>query len=550
MILAHLLAMLCCRLLMSSVVLVVAVTRDQLAVSRAHPSPAPILAGAHYFAGWSKVSAGCPLGGCSSHFHGFTPTGSPTPNWFSSYPERTPLLGMYTTDEATVAREVAEADTALDFFDMLYYDGGSDCGPNPDDPNLNWCLDSSLAFMLNSTTMWRNVTRLHFFISYSNDIDGSQANCFAGTTAGDTKWAALVKTWSKAMAHPRYLKVNGRPVFKILIPKIFVAECDDNATLATERLSELRAAARALGLGDPLIGGGWENPSVPAGVKKPEPRPHPRGYMLYSNTKVACPKGCTIKTVNVTNLHECQLICNTTNDCVTLTLDHANKSCALLSQDWPGVSDPHVDTYVRVIGTVEYEWTGTYNAAPPEWHWWCGRKPKQCSNYMHSWMPNTTSHGGEVFPYTDCGDYQGAARTNHSRDRVPYLANVIAGFDPRPWEEHAPSFAMPNQSEWEAVIRQVKAQCEDPANKFGFPDASSPNGFKPAFNIYAWNEYGEVHRKQICLASFKIILIINSFIYLPCPTIYISLCRMIFRWLRCGCTHRVESSHRRRDKAT
>ena len=102
------------------------------------------------------------------------------------------------------------------------------------------------------------------------------------------------------------------------------------------------------------------------------------------------------------------------------------------------------------------------------------------------------------------------------------LANVIAGFDPRPWEEHAPSFAMPNQSEWEAVIRQVKAQCEDPANKIGFPDVSSPNGFKPAFNIYAWNEYGEVHRKQICLASFY------SFIYLPWPTIYISLCRMIF----------------------
>ena len=36
-----------------------------------------------------------------------------------------------------------------------------------------------------------------------------------------------------------------------------------------------------------------------------------------------------------------------------------------------------------------------------------------------------------------------------------YLANVIAGFDPRPWEEHAPSFAMPNQQEWEAAIQQV-----------------------------------------------------------------------------------------------
>ena len=41
------------------------------------------------------------------------------------------------------------------------------------------------------------------------------------------------------------------------------------------------------------------------------------------------------------------------------------------------------------------------------------------------------------------------------------------------------------------MLRQVKAQCEDPANRFGFPDASRPAGFQPAFNIYAWNEYGE-----------------------------------------------------------
>jgi hypothetical protein len=41
------------------------------------------------------------------------------------------------------------------------------------------------------------------------------------------------------------------------------------------------------------------------------------------------------------------------------------------------------------------------------------------------------------------------------------------------------------------IAAQVKAQCEDPANRFGFPDASAPHGFRPAFNIYAWNEYGE-----------------------------------------------------------
>jgi hypothetical protein len=447
-----------------------------------------VLAGAHYFAGWYKA---CPPGsvpGCYSHFHGYTPTGQPTADWFPYYPERTPLLGMYTTDEKTVAREVAAADKALDFFDILYYDGGHDCGFN-EDPGLRWCLDSSLAFMLNSTTIWQNTTRLHFFISYSNDIDRGHANAFVGS-AGDAKWAGLIRTWSKAMAHPRYLKIDNRPVFKILIPDIFIAECGNNATLATLRLNELRSAAKALGLGDPLIGGGWQNPSIPAREQKPTPRPHPEGYMEYQNTKVACPGGCTIKTVQVTSVHDCQALCNNTVSCVTITIDHssASKSCSLLHSAGPGAGDPGHDTYVRVAESVKYEWTGSYNAAPPI----CPGEPNdRCPKYTNSWMPNKTKAGAEVFPYTECGDYQGSARTNHSGDRVPYLANVIAGFDPRPWEEHAPSFAMPSQKEWEAVIRQVLRQCKNIENRFGFPDASAEYGFQPAFNIYAWNEFGE-----------------------------------------------------------
>ena len=335
-----------------------------------------VLAGAHYFGGWSDD---CPAGskpGCYSHFHGFTPTGQPTANWFPSNPERTPLLGMYTTDKATVAREVAAADKALDFFDILYYDGGADCGPNTD-PGLRWCLDSSLAFMLNSTTIWQNTSRLHFFISYSNDIDRNRPNCFVGS-AGDQKWAGLVKTWSAAMAHPRYLKINNRPVFKVLIPEIFISECGGNATLATLRLAELRDAAKALGLAEPLIGGGWDNPSVPyTGQGIATPRPHPSGFMEYKDTKVACPGGCTIRTAAVTSVRECQGLCNTTTGCEATVIDHSNKSCALLNSSSPGAPDATHDTWVRVPATVEWEWTGTYNAAPPvclqEKNWQCSK---------------------------------------------------------------------------------------------------------------------------------------------------------------------------------
>jgi hypothetical protein len=181
------------------------------------------------------------------------------------------LLGNLTTNEDTVAAEIQEADTALDFFDVLYYDGGTDCGYNPatQDPGLKWCLDSTLAWMLNSSAVWGNTSRLHFFISYSNDIDAEHGGAFVGP-AGDVKWQALLKTWVGAMLHPRYLKVGGRPVFKILIPDIFLnVECAGDAALATARLGELKSAAVAAGLQPPLLGGGWDNPSTPAAGAQP-----------------------------------------------------------------------------------------------------------------------------------------------------------------------------------------------------------------------------------------------------------------------------------------
>ena len=376
-----------------------------------------ILAGAHYFAGWSRVQGP----GNFSHFHGFTPTGQAKDDWRQTFPERTPLLGYST--EATVAREVIAADSVLDFFDMLYFDAGPDCGPNPqDDPGLRRCLNSPLAFMLNSTTIWQNTSRLHFFISYVTSTHSSTpyvttSNCFVGT-AGDRKWAALVKTWVAgaflcfktrpilsfilaprnltlpamaalaAMAHPRYLRVNNRPVFKFLHPRKLMAECGNNATLVTLRLDELRVAAIARRLGNPLIGGGWQNPSTAAGV----PKPHPHGFTEFKNTKLDCGMSeCTIDDVAAKNVQQCQALCNSTAGCVAVTISHNNASCALLNSSARGKADPTHDTWVRARVTVEYDFTGTYNAAPVINH----TTHKYLAKYTNSWWPNHSKTGAE-----------------------------------------------------------------------------------------------------------------------------------------------------------
>jgi hypothetical protein len=67
-----------------------------------------------------------PTAGSRSSRPSRTATGTRVGDWFPCYPSRLPRLGNLSTDESTVAREVAVADRALDFWDVIYYDGGSD----------------------------------------------------------------------------------------------------------------------------------------------------------------------------------------------------------------------------------------------------------------------------------------------------------------------------------------------------------------------------------------------------------------------------------------
>ena len=444
------------------------------------------LIGARYFSGWYNCSLH-PRPSCWSHFQGFSPTGEPTPNFFPFYPERLPTLGLYTTALDTVVAEVHAADAALDYWSILYYDADAACAAA--DPNLAFCLDSALTFMLeNSTAVWANTRRLQFYITYSNDVDRGSGAMFVGP-AGQAAWQSRMRTWLRAMAHPRYLRVNGRPVFEVLIPDIFVAQCGGSVDAANALLAQFRAAGVAAGVGEVLIGGSWQLPSTPSAP--PAPRPHPAGFMHYPDTDILCDPAapCDLGALHSATLQQCFAACNATSSCTALVFSPSGSNCTLKSQAGPGAGAPGRDAWVRVLDQTAYDFTSTYNAAPPV----CPGEPNWvCPQYRNSWWPNATPSGARIFPYTDCSNYQAAARGNHSLDAVPYLPNVIAGFDPRPWEEQAPSFAAPTEAEWEAALVQARALVMAPGNtKFGFPDASAPSGVQPAVCVYAWNELGE-----------------------------------------------------------
>lgn len=449
----------------------------------------PPLVGAWYFGGWFN----CTTPGCYSHFQGFTPRGAPVEDFFPSYEGRTPLLGLYSDREATVAAEVHAADAAgMDFFHVLYYDanGERDCGPNAD-ANLTPCLDAALAFMLNSTAVWAGTSRLRFALAYSNDVDRSRAGMFVGA-AGRAQWMSRVGTWVRAMGHPRYLSVAGRPIFQVLIPDIFLSQCGGNVSLAEDLLDALRAAGRAAGVGEPVIGGGWLSPAIPPGAGG-APLPHPAGYMLYPDTDVPCAAGpCDLAHVPGAAPGDCMASCNATSSCAGFAYYAANSSCVLKSYAGPGARGAG-DFYVRVLPDIAWEWRGTYNDAEPICYGGPNRtNAGQCPEYDNSWWPNATADGAKIFPYAEVLRFQAQARGNQSGDAQPYLPNVIASFDPRPWEEHGPSFTFPTREEWTAALTQVRDLISDPGNRvFGFPDLTSASGIQPAFSVYAWNEFGE-----------------------------------------------------------
>lgn len=462
------------------------------------PHYLPTLVGAHYFGGWFR--------GPYSHWTWPTPGG---PAWIDNhtFSGRVPLLGNYTTDRATIVAELALADTALDFFDVLWYDPAiagtrPECAAATDDPNLKSCLNTALAHMLSNDSTWPPTPspRLHFYITYSNDADRSprsQAHRMFCGPAGLAKWDSFSSTWLQAMRHPRYLRINGRPVFKILIPlNYFTWQCGGNATLAVMLIDRLRARCESAGLGELLVGGGWLSPGRPnvaatatTKSREEEARHHlagtpdlPRdGYVRWNATAIEC---CTAKIIPNASIVECAAACNASATCAAFTSTEGGAAaCELKNSSSPGVGCVGATTYVKVAPPppYPYDFGGTYNAAIPVCP--ATHPTGPCARFKTI---------GSVVNYSYAAAWQNAVRVaNHTGDRVPYLPNVIAGFDPRPWHEATAGLSDATDAEWRDALRVAKVQVESGDAALGFPHANGPSGVQPAFSIYAWNEYGE-----------------------------------------------------------
>ncbi len=202
--------------------------------AQAVPEP-EYLVGVYYFSGWWREQP-------NKYF-------TAGADWRTNYTGRRALLGEY-NEPATMDREItAAAANGVSFFQILWYYQGNVQNRDPHQDRLNEGLRLFLASPKNR--------ELKFTLEFVNHPP-------FGITE-DADWEKACREWCNAMKHPSYLRVGGRPVFKVHGADYFFQQNGNDAGRVARRLETLRQTAREAGLPNPLIGGGVMAGGFPTG---------------------------------------------------------------------------------------------------------------------------------------------------------------------------------------------------------------------------------------------------------------------------------------------
>ena len=200
------------------------------------PVESGVLVGVNYFAGWWEPMP--------NKWHG-----ADGADWRSRFRERVPLLGEYNTQE-TMDREIrAAADHGVDFFSILWYYNGK---TGEREPNARFLERGVLDFMQSGEN-----GRMKFMVEFCNHPPYEVAT--------EEDWRECIRFWLTCFRHPRYLRVDGRLVFKVHGGHYFCKQNGNDLARCRAQLEQLRAAVRDAGLGEMLIGCGVGGPeSIPS----------------------------------------------------------------------------------------------------------------------------------------------------------------------------------------------------------------------------------------------------------------------------------------------
>jgi len=209
------------------------------------------LVGVHYFAGWWRARPNKWMTGGEE--------------WLQYYPEREPLLGLYNEQE-TMDREIlTAANHGVDFFQILYFPLHG-ISPESGEARLNDGLKTFLASPNNHL--------LRFMIEYVNHPPFDLPT--------DELWEKACYEWANTMKHPSYLRLGGRPVFKVHGVDFLIRESGRDLSKVKARVETLRRIVRESGLPNPIIAGGVSAGSIASG-EAVEPFDYLTTYMEFAN---------------------------------------------------------------------------------------------------------------------------------------------------------------------------------------------------------------------------------------------------------------------------
>lgn len=163
-------------------------------------------------------------------------------DWRLEFPEREPLVGWYSDDQEVMDREIEIASSyGIDFFHFLWYDSMSKRAKE----------DEGYAYPIDLFTTSKNKHMMKFCISYVNhDTLG---------VGSKEEWLAAVDEWIEYFKDPQYLKIDGKPVFKIH-GLHWMRQQWGAPHVVKARLDELRERAVEAGFPGVLIGAGVNDP--------------------------------------------------------------------------------------------------------------------------------------------------------------------------------------------------------------------------------------------------------------------------------------------------
>ncbi|MCY0899182.1 MAG: hypothetical protein OWU33_09675 [Firmicutes bacterium] len=191
--------------------------------NRTEHRPKEFLVGVNYFAGWWRDLP-----------NKYVVDGL---DWRSTYPERVALLGCFNDQETMDHEIVAASEHAVDFFLMLWYP--PEGVEEPYVERLNYGI---LQFLRSSENH-----RMFFAVEFCNHPP------FAITDP--ILWDHHCEEWVQWMLHPSYLRIGGKPVFKIHSLRYLLSQCSNSVELASRQIRRLRDIARVNGLSLLIAGG-------------------------------------------------------------------------------------------------------------------------------------------------------------------------------------------------------------------------------------------------------------------------------------------------------